>query len=112
MFRATQTQAAKATQSTEPTNYAHVALGAKVVAYAFNVLSIVAVTAIACACSSAIVSALIAVIGAIIVALFGEIAAMVVVAPIPPKALAAVGSASESVMFKLGSLFARKGAAA
>lgn len=96
----------------ESINYAHVALGTKVITYGVQVLASIAVTALACACSSALVAALIAIIGAIIIAVFGEITALLVVAPVPPKHLATVGRASHSVAFKIGGLFARKQAVA
>lgn len=96
----------------QPINYAHVALGTKVITYGVQVLSSIAVTALACACSSAIIAALIAIVGAIIIAVFGEIAALLVVAPIAPQHLATVGHASHSIAFKLGNLFARKQAVA
>lgn len=89
-----------------------IAMGAKVISYATQLLGFIASMALASACSSAIMAILVGIISGFVLSLLASVASFYVVYKLDAKHVAAVGSTTNSVMFKLGSLFARKGAAA
>ena len=90
------------------TQFDDIALGAKVIGYATQAIGFVAASALSAACSSAIVAALVGFISFVLLGLFGELAGCLLTLKMKVAHVEAVGSATHSVMFKLGGLFARK----
>ena len=85
-----------------------IALGAKVISYSIQALGFIASMALASACSSAIIAILVAIISTIVLTLLGAVAAFFITSAMDVKHVAYVGATTNSVMFKLGGLFARK----
>lgn len=87
-------------------------LGAKVISYAGHLLAFIAAMALANACSSLIIAILVGIISTVVLALLARAATFFITLKMNEQHVAAIGAATHSVMFKLGGLFARKGAAA
>jgi len=98
--------------NTTRTQFDDIALGADVISYATQALGFIASMALASACSSVVIGILVAIISSVVLYLLSAAAAFFITMKMDAKHVAYVGATTNSVMFKLGSLFARKGAAA
>ena len=85
-----------------------IALGAKVISYSTQLLGFIASMALASACSSVIIAILVGIISTIVLTLLGAVAGFFITSKLDVKHVAYVGATTNSVMFKLGSMFARK----
>ena len=94
--------------NTARTQFDDVNLGAQVISYATQALGFIASMALASACSTALSAVLVYMLSAIVLSMLASVAAFFITMKLDTKHVAAIGSTTHSVMFKLGGLFARK----
>ena len=94
--------------NTARTQFDDVNLGAQVISYATQALGFIASMALASACSTVVGGILVGIISTVILTLLGAVVAFFITMKLDTKHVAAIGSTTHSVMFKLGGLFARK----